>query len=81
MKFGILEKMTRTIPGDERSKTNPGHGYPEHTERMTVLHEFDDEEQMSRWMNQNIYKNIRIIQFEEMEFQKVYKFIPKSIST
>jgi hypothetical protein len=20
-----------TIPGDERSRTNPGHGYPEHT--------------------------------------------------
>ncbi len=22
------------IPGDERSRTNPGHGYPEHTETV-----------------------------------------------
>ena len=26
IKFGSI-----TIPGDERSRTNPGHGYPEHT--------------------------------------------------
>lgn len=29
--FAILKPTTVTIPGDERSRTNPGHGYPEHT--------------------------------------------------
>lgn len=27
----ILESDSVTIPGDERSRTNPGHGYPEST--------------------------------------------------
>jgi len=30
--LAIIEFNTITIPGDERSRTNPGHGYPEHTE-------------------------------------------------
>lgn len=30
----ILEGSSVTIPGDERSRTNPGHGYPESTERF-----------------------------------------------
>ena len=29
--FAILYPESVTIPGDERSRTNPGHGYPEHT--------------------------------------------------
>lgn len=30
--FAILYFGSIWIPGDERSKTNPGHGYPEHNE-------------------------------------------------
>jgi len=30
--WGYLVFSSITIPGDERSRTNPGHGYPEHTE-------------------------------------------------
>lgn len=30
--FVILTFGTITIPGDERSRTHPGHGYPESTE-------------------------------------------------
>jgi len=31
----IIFKTTRYyVPGDERSRTNPGHGYPEHTNEI-----------------------------------------------
>jgi hypothetical protein len=30
--FAILRTTSVTIPGDERSRTNPGHGYPESAE-------------------------------------------------
>jgi len=30
--FVILEFSSFMVPGDERSRTHPGHGYPEHTE-------------------------------------------------
>lgn len=33
--FVILDFKTRHIPGDERSKTNPGHGYPARDEAYT----------------------------------------------
>lgn len=29
--YAILYPESTTIPGDERSRTNPGHGYPEHS--------------------------------------------------
>jgi hypothetical protein len=33
--YAIIEEIAVYIPGDERSKTNPGHGYPESTEYYT----------------------------------------------
>ena len=30
------------IPGDERSRTNPGHGYPERTEYATTMRVTED---------------------------------------
>ena len=30
--FVIVEARTIEVPGDERSRTSPGHGYPSHTE-------------------------------------------------
>ncbi|HWY33328.1 MAG TPA: hypothetical protein VNX68_01700 [Nitrosopumilaceae archaeon] len=30
--YAIIQERSITIPGDLRSQTNPGHGYPEHIE-------------------------------------------------
>jgi hypothetical protein len=32
--YAILEKRSISIPGDERSRTHPGHGYPASTEEV-----------------------------------------------
>ena len=33
----LVYKVRRiTIPGDERSRTHPGHGYPEHTDEINA---------------------------------------------
>jgi len=37
----IIDKITH-IPGDERSRTNPGHGYGPHDEHSYKIEEFDD---------------------------------------
>ncbi len=29
--YAIITFSTRHVPGDERSRTNPGHGYPAHS--------------------------------------------------
>lgn len=43
--FAIIEFNTITIPGDNRSLINPGHGYPEHTENMITYFSFVSEEE------------------------------------
>lgn len=41
--WAILTKTRITIPGDERSCTNPGHGYPESTVDCITYKRFSDE--------------------------------------
>jgi hypothetical protein len=41
--FAILEFSSITIPGDERSRSHPGHGYPESTERVVKYISFTDQ--------------------------------------
>jgi hypothetical protein len=43
----IFKSTSVYIPGDERSRTNPGHGYPERTEsyttyEMSITHSRDE---------------------------------------
>src|SRR5947208_17139401 len=33
--YAIVEFSSMLIPGDERPRTNPGHGHPEHTEAIS----------------------------------------------
>lgn len=42
--YAILKPKSTLIPGDERSRTNPGHGYPERTEQSWDIEVFLDEE-------------------------------------
>lgn len=38
--WAIIQTTSVTIPGDERSRTAPGHGYPEHTESFITYRAF-----------------------------------------
>jgi len=42
--YVILTFGTITIPGDERSRTHPGHGYPESTETTISCEVYETEE-------------------------------------
>jgi len=42
--YAILEFDSIYIPGDERSRTNPGHGYPEHSENTIRYIAYDTKE-------------------------------------
>ncbi len=39
-----------TVPGDERSRTHPGHGYPEHTVDTVTVKEFANEHDLRAWL-------------------------------
>jgi hypothetical protein len=44
--WAILEFGSIHIPGDERSRQAPGHGYPEHSEPTIGYEAFDSEAEM-----------------------------------
>ena len=41
-----MTQKTIHIPGDERSRTNPGHGYPAHTQTYDCVEVFEDEDKL-----------------------------------
>ena len=45
----VYTKSTR-IPGDERSRTNPGHGYPAYTQEDQIFKEFKNKEEWEKWI-------------------------------
>lgn len=60
--YGILTPVNVYIPGDERSRTNPGHGYPAHTEHYWNIQIFSAEE---NWRNE-------IVRLEQND--EIYRF-------
>ena len=48
--YAAFIRDSYSVEGDERSRTNPGHGYPAHTVSYTKVEEFQDEEEMRRWV-------------------------------
>jgi hypothetical protein len=66
--YAVHYNESYTVPGDERSRTNPGHGYPEHTVTNLVVKEFKTEDELKNWVLQNSYKTF-----------KAYKLTPLTI--
>ena len=48
--WAVFVNKSRHIPGDERSRQCPGHGYPAHTERYTEIVEFATEDELRQWV-------------------------------
>lgn len=46
--FAIITFSTHYTPGDERSRTNPGHGYPASWDTVTNYQPFTDQAQFER---------------------------------
>ncbi len=50
--WAILKFSTTHVPGDERSRTNPGHGYPAHTENNVDYQAYYTEEKFMSALQQ-----------------------------
>lgn len=67
--FAILTPKITHVEGDERSKTNPGHGYPAHDIRAWSIRAFDSFKEWekeivsleSKAFNKSEYRAIKII--------------------
>lgn len=54
--FAILQCKSIYIPGDERSRTNPGHGYPASSEDCWEYHVYENRQ---KWQEAIEYKTIQ----------------------
>lgn len=72
MKYAVIVNYRVHHEGDERSKTHPGHGYPEWTENIQRFHPFDSEEAMIRWVNyqSSLHSTFTLIKYEDLEVVK-----------
>ncbi len=66
----ILRSESVTIPGDERSRTAPGHGYPEHTDHYLTYQVFTNEAEFKAAMAAEmesglLYRTIRGIHVDK----------------
>mgnify|MGYP000510051357 CR=1 FL=1 len=79
MKYAAITTETAHIPGDERSRTNPGHGYPAHTVTHKTFTEFDDREEMVRWVEartgRRFTRDFTIIKYEPVQVQERIEII------
>ena len=46
--WAIITFSSIHIPGDERSRTSPGHGYPAHTESVIKYQTFTDQDEWEK---------------------------------
>lgn len=85
MKYAIIYESSVFIPGDERSRTNPGHGYPESTMTYDVIKYFDSEEQMLEYIrNRKSYRaefKYKAIRFEELMVEETITLKVKPVTT
>lgn len=69
-KWAIVEKGIVYVPGDDRSRTNPGHGYPEHTITYDSYKEFDNYDKFIEavTLKHRRGETFKILSVEEMQF-------------
>ena len=65
-KFAVIYTAAIYHAGDERSRTNPGHGYPSHTEHINKIETFKDEDALKHWIAKNSKKSYKAIRYEEL---------------
>lgn len=72
--YAILYFSSFTVPGDERSRTAPGHGYPEHTEDTVEYVVFSTKEAWENEIKDNMLSTYR------KDFKAIH-VTPASVST
>lgn len=78
--WAILTFGSVTIPGDERSRTNPGHGYPESTETTISYAAYLNEESFKIALEQELaspYSRVRGIHVTDTYSSKTVVSVDK----
>ena len=72
--FCVLEFVSVHIPGDERSRTNPGHGYPATNESYTKFHVFTSQESLEEWISERRDNNYIVLHAKRLGVKTTHSF-------
>lgn len=75
--WAVLTQKSTYIPGDERSRTNPGHGYSATTEYSFDLHAFNTQEELNAWLSKFVSRydhSYRVFKMTSFEVEKLVSF-------
>lgn len=69
--WAVIEGSSYWTPGDERSRTNPGHGYPESTTQIVNYIVFTDEAEFKEYAKESLLqrKSFRAIKVQSLTFE------------
>lgn len=73
-KLCVIEFVSVTIPGDERSRTHPGHGHPESTEQYTRLLVFENQKRLEEWLSETRGSNYIVVKATRVGVKVVHSF-------
>lgn len=65
--YAVIYTDTIYHEGDERSRTNPGHGYPAYSESVEKIKIFPHEDALKEWIRtRNSYEKYTAIKFQKL---------------
>lgn len=66
-KYAVIYTKSIYHEGDERSRTNPGHGYPAYTEQVETIQTFDNLDGLKEWISKKgKYEKFKAIKYQEL---------------
>lgn len=68
--YAVLTFGTIYIPGDERSRTNPGHGYPAESRTILDTTVFDNEQEFLNWIKRSDHLSYIPVRMERLQLEK-----------
>jgi hypothetical protein len=65
--FAVVWSDSIFVPGDERSRTNPGHGYPDSYETRQVYVPFKDQAELESWISRHRNENYTVLKAQPLK--------------
>ncbi len=72
--FAVVYEDSIFIPGDERSRTNPGHGYPDSYESRSVYLPFKDQSELETWISRAGSRKYVVLKSVPLKVEKAISY-------
>lgn len=73
--YAVLKFSSIFIPGDERSRTCPGHGYPESSQAVVEYIAFTTMQELETWVVEHEKDNYTILNVSRLAFKLEKKLV------